>query len=662
MMCKFSWVVVLGLLTGCPIALPAPERAVPGDAPDAGFSAGAPAIPDGSADMRVEDAGVSDDGSQSAGDASSAPEPVDTEHEPQGQPEDQPEEPPVTQPEAQVDVCPAEVAATGCAACMELGWSVFVQEPGAVTSIQTFSYEPDRVWTFVGACPTQTPDGEAKELTEREFASGEPFYWFSGTYANTSGAPRTLWFYRPWARPWTSSGWFGTLTGRCGDGVADQFGGYQEECDDGNNVDGDGCSAACTVELGFDCPPPYTACRVVVCGDGRWDPFKGGQEQCEDGNTIDGDGCSATCTLDVGTSEWTALPLPLGITHHDFDLRSCAGCSGESWYEITLAPRQRLHVQVETDFEGRLSIVAIDEDSGREYDVGASASLTAGHSTELVTGNDNSVPRLLRIKVRGLPQRRLSFTLNAQVEHSNAPCGDGSVTEDEQCDDGNAMDGDGCTSDCVLEPGYACNGQPSSCQLAPMGDLCSAAPLLEDGSYSLAGYTAEPRCSAIGACAYASRWWQIDVPDGQTLWIGVTTEDVLRGRVALYDASLGTCDGAGRVQRAHLAFGRAEVQSLSAYGVTVVGGWPSTPVLVEVSDLEVNPSSVTFTLQHQLSPTGCGDHYRDKGYVARHHWVGSYGAPEDCDDGNRVDGDGCSASCKVEPSWSCGDGPCVRSD
>jgi len=62
----------------------------------------------------------------------------------------------------------------------------------------------------------------------------------------------------------------------CGDGNLDEG----EECDDGNNLDGDGCSALCTFE-------PY-------CGDGNLDEG----EECDDGNNLDGDGCSALCTFE----------------------------------------------------------------------------------------------------------------------------------------------------------------------------------------------------------------------------------------------------------------------------------------------------------------------------------------------------------------------------
>ncbi|MEE9294419.1 MAG: DUF4215 domain-containing protein [Phycisphaerae bacterium] len=62
----------------------------------------------------------------------------------------------------------------------------------------------------------------------------------------------------------------------CGDGVAEG----NEECDDGNSVDGDKC--------GNDCILP-------VCGDGVTE----GNEECDDGNAVDGDKCGNDCTLPV---------------------------------------------------------------------------------------------------------------------------------------------------------------------------------------------------------------------------------------------------------------------------------------------------------------------------------------------------------------------------
>ena len=63
----------------------------------------------------------------------------------------------------------------------------------------------------------------------------------------------------------------------CGDGSEDAL----EECDDGNNIDGDGCSSLCTVE--------------ARCGDSS---INSDEETCDDGNTEDGDGCSGRCEIE----------------------------------------------------------------------------------------------------------------------------------------------------------------------------------------------------------------------------------------------------------------------------------------------------------------------------------------------------------------------------
>jgi cysteine-rich repeat protein len=55
-----------------------------------------------------------------------------------------------------------------------------------------------------------------------------------------------------------------------------------EECDDGNALDCDGCSAHCRAETG--------------CGDGA----RCGAEACDDGNVDDCDGCSSACELENG--------------------------------------------------------------------------------------------------------------------------------------------------------------------------------------------------------------------------------------------------------------------------------------------------------------------------------------------------------------------------
>jgi fibro-slime domain-containing protein len=54
--------------------------------------------------------------------------------------------------------------------------------------------------------------------------------------------------------------------------------------------------------------------------------------------------------------------------------------------------------------------------------------------------------------------------------HPVAHCGDGIVASSELCDDGNAKDGDGCSSRCKLEVGFKCDGAPSVCAPTKCGD------------------------------------------------------------------------------------------------------------------------------------------------------------------------------------------------
>lgn len=87
---------------------------------------------------------------------------------------------------------------------------------------------------------------------------------------------------------------------RCGDGVL----GSNERCDPPNV--GKGCGADCLVEPGYVCDPPPSApapgnpsrCQRTVCGDGT----REGTEACDDSNVIDGDGCGGTCTFEPDCS------------------------------------------------------------------------------------------------------------------------------------------------------------------------------------------------------------------------------------------------------------------------------------------------------------------------------------------------------------------------
>jgi fibro-slime domain-containing protein len=111
----------------------------------------------------------------------------------------------------------------------------------------------------------------------------------------------------------------------CGDGIV----AGDEDCDDGNITAKDGCSPTCVFEPGFKCPVPGKPCVPTVCGDGK----KEGTEQCDDGNVRPYDGCSVDCTIEPKCSGGTctgvcgdALKFP-GEACDDGNARPGDGCS-----------------------------------------------------------------------------------------------------------------------------------------------------------------------------------------------------------------------------------------------------------------------------------------------------------------------------------------------
>ncbi len=108
-----------------------------------------------------------------------------------------------------------------------------------------------------------------------------------------------------------------------------------EQCDDHNNVPGDGCSPTCTNEplcgtlnTYLASPTPTTYQCFAHCGDGIIIP----PEKCDDGNIQDGDGCDHTCQVETipntATPAWTCTQpaasgsLTLPVIWRDFSPQS----------------------------------------------------------------------------------------------------------------------------------------------------------------------------------------------------------------------------------------------------------------------------------------------------------------------------------------------------
>ena len=149
----------------------------------------------------------------------------------------------------------------------------------------------------------------------------------------------------------------------CGDSIV----AGSEDCDDGDQNGGDGCSALCQLEAGFKCDTPGLPCVPTVCGDGITE----GTEQCDDGNNDLGDGCiplycrrEPDCTASPGlpcsTSCGDGIKLPNDPSEECEDGNTQAGdgcsptCTVEPGYQCvpdTTVPQQLVLPIVLRDFK-----------------------------------------------------------------------------------------------------------------------------------------------------------------------------------------------------------------------------------------------------------------------------------------------------------------------
>lgn len=146
---------------------------------------------------------------------------------------------------------------------------------------------------------------------------------------------------------------------RCGDGKLEATpSDEREECDDGNRIDGDGCSATCTLarcgdgfidEVLFETcdlgdansnapdAPCRRDCHLRRCGDGITDVLAG--ERCDDGNLDPADACTPDCKSDVRCGNGY-VDFVVGEMCDDGNALSHDGCSSNcltetpAWKEL----------------------------------------------------------------------------------------------------------------------------------------------------------------------------------------------------------------------------------------------------------------------------------------------------------------------------------------
>ncbi|MCE9624877.1 MAG: DUF4215 domain-containing protein, partial [Deltaproteobacteria bacterium] len=227
-----------------------------------------------------------------------------------------------------------------------------------------------------------------------------------------------------------------------------------EACDDGNNTNGDGCSANCQVETGAE-----------TCGNGVIEAGEG----CDDGNTAGGDGCDANCLSEnCGNGTLDALE-----ECDDGNLTDGDSCSSYCTYEFVDAGHYCGDGTPNDGGTGDQVSVAQDNEVTISIDLGNVASGASAVGAFCIVGGFSDVDGNTAA-ANAVTAANDCITL---YESTIAICGNGIQNAGEACDDGNTVDGDGCASNCtlpgcgndVVEAGEACDDGNTQ-----DGDGCSA--------------------------------------------------------------------------------------------------------------------------------------------------------------------------------------------
>ena len=403
----------------------------------------------------------------------------------------------------------------------------------------------------------------------------------------------------------------------CGDGRTSTG----EACDDGNRVSGDGCSRDCVVEycgdgrlsageqcdgvnvrgltcasFGYalaplrcdaDCNLDLSGCeQLPLCGDGMLDADLG--EECDDGNAIDGDGCAAGCVAE---------------SCGDGVVQSSEVC------EPGIAPSETC---IDQGFVGG----ALHCDPTCQLDVSSCLDTTCGNGTlDDAEVCDGPLSRSACLD-EGFDFGRLDCTdtceLSTERCHNIAMCGDGQRAGSEECDDGNFVDGDGCSLDCLRE--YCGDGivQPA------LSEACDrTSPLVAYGCGDNGERVGTVSC-APGTCTHESLFCET----------AVCGNGIIEQGEACDDANSDIGDGCDATCRSETC-GDEVIQDYEACD----GGTDATCADIGILVGEVSCIDCAPNYSECGSGSVCGNGFRER--------------DEECDDGNPIDADGCNTACEI---------------
>ncbi len=388
------------------------------------------------------------------------------------------------------------------------------------------------------------------------------------------------------------------VTEGCGDGTVDRM---TETCDDGNTVDGDGCSADCTSD--------------ETCGNNVIDTAVG--ELCDDGNTDDGDGCRGDCASDYTCGNGVVDDMASGAASDevcdDGNTVNGDGCSADCLSDESCGNSVVDIGAGEVCDDG-------NTDDGDDCSADCLVSLLCGNGTldgseECDDGNTDDTD---------------GCSGTCLVER----CGNGRVDAGEDCDDGDADDTNGCTSTCEFtcsadadcadaEP---CNGAETCTDPGTATSACAAGTPLSDGADCGGGNVCMGGTCATVGCGDGTVVSPEQCDDGNR-----TDGDGCDNDCTFTCSSAADCDDANACNGAETCSGAGTATSACNAGTPPGAG--------AACDRDGRPGTRDVCNATMMCVRSrCGDGILDAGAAPA----------EQCDDGNTSNGDGCSSTCTME--------------
>ncbi len=289
---------------------------------------------------------------------------------------------------------------------------------------------------------------------------------------------------------------------------------------------------------GTVCPligPIQCGNNVVLSGCTDGDLDEG--EQCDDGNQINDDECTNACTFPSCGDDICSIGEDSNNCLDDCPLDEPCTLVGAHWERTSAIEGETIYLVVESEglCNGQSATLTVNEIDPFFDDVAKiqPQPVTFTSDSKIVTGswvaewqNEIDGPKYyFTVQLANHPEEKERS--NNELTTSQAPlCGNGVFDNGELCDDGNYANGDGCSSSCTVEGGWDCVGVPSQCTLLSCGDgICT---LPENGA------TCPQDCNVCGdgvkfgteACDGDTKACQVNGYNGhQTCNVGCTGYD-----------------------------------------------------------------------------------------------------------------------------------------